>query len=283
MTQASLELDFAPAADALPPRDRIPAAALWGRYTPVCPITRHALGGTGADAPVVESLSAEPGSVQAVVSRQASAARAGCPWMAAMAQLRHLETGHSHEIAGLGVAAWRRWAVLLSFASPLSDVEAARLPLVLLPPPGVRPLHPLQRLQVLITEQLAAPGWSGRLRELADTLEAPRQREDFQLFVGALAPRLLELADDLSPRAQRQALEDLWLDATVRRRWTHLAVQLGSAGAEQLLCAGERQAATAVRDLLRGPRAGRGVRLAGRGTTAGRPPRNNSLTMGANA
>lgn len=287
MTQASLELDFTNTA-ALPPQANVPVAALWGRYTPSCPITRQLLGGSGADAPVVEALGLVAGTAQVVVSRRASVARAGCAFTAAMAQWRHLETGHSQEIAGLGLAAWRRWTVLLSFASPLSDVEAARLPLVLLPPPGVQPQHPLQRLQVLITEQLAAPGWSGRLRRLADELQAPRLREDFQLFVGALAPRLLELADDLSPRAQRQALEDLWLDATVRRRWTHLAVQLGSAGAEQLLRAAQRQATTAARDLApRGPRADRSgraaARLSTRPATAGRPPKNSSLTIGASA
>lgn len=286
MTQASLELEFAAAAT-LPPDDAIPAAALWGRYSPVCPITRHALGGTGSDAPVVESLASEAGAARAVVSRRASQARAGCAWGVAMTQLRHLETGHSQEIAGLGLAAWRRWAVLLSFASPLSDVDAARLPLVLLPPPGVRPLHPLQRLQVLITEQLTAPGWSGRLRPLAEELGEGgegRLREDFQLFVGALAPRLLELDDQLSPRALRQALEDVWLDTTVRRRWTHLAVQLGSAGAERLLRLARSQAATGVRDLApRAPRTARGVRFSSRDATAGRPPKNNSLTIGARA
>ncbi len=267
---------------ALPPARRVPPS--WtaaGQGMPACPITRRRLGGSGDDAPVLESI--VPGSPAVLLCRLASQARAGCDFSAAMTQLRHLETGYSQQIGGLAQAAWRRWAVLLSFASVLSDVEVARLPLVLLPPAGVRPLHPLQRLQVLITEQLATPGWSSRLRALADGIAEARQREDFQLFVGALAPRLLELPDALGTLAgQRHALEDLWLDNTVRRRWQHVAVQLGAAGAETLLKhhPARRQATTLARGVI--ARAARSA-PGGLDWTAGKPPKNSSATIGASA
>lgn len=225
-------LDLEPRAVSAPTRRRDPPPVPhWMGL--VCPVARVPLGGSADCAPVVDTLT--DGSSQVVVSLQASRGRAGCNWTAAMAQWRHLETGHGAAIGGLGLAAWRRWAVLLSFTTALGDVDAARLPLAVMPPPGVKPLHALQRLQLLITQQLSSPGWSGRLRALAEGLAERQLREDFQLFVGALAPRLLELPGDRSPLAEQQSLEDLWLDATVRRRWQHLAIQLGSAGAERLL------------------------------------------------
>lgn len=260
-------------------------------YSALCPITRRWFGAGGDDAPVLETLA---GGLPAVlVSRAASRAREGCSYVAAAAQVRHLETGHGRTLGGLGLAPWRRWMLLLSFATPLTDLEAARLPLVLLPPPGVRPQHALQRLQAAISTQLGMPGWSLRLRAVADEIANASLRADFQLFVGALAPRLLELPASGSVSARRHAIEDLWLDATVRRRWQHVAVQLGASGAETLLrragpalhpadALSSAQAAAPARALLAR------VRGAARGSsdgtaTAGRPPKNSALTIGASA
>lgn len=260
-------------------------------YGALCPITRRWFGAGGDDAPVLETLAdAQPA---VLVSRAASRAREGCSYVAAAAQVRHLETGHGQTLGGLGLAPWRRWMLLLSFATPLTDLDAARLPLVLLPPAGVRPQHALQRLQAAISAQLGMPGWSRRLRAVADEIVHDSLRADFQLFVGALAPRLLELPAAGPASARRHALEDLWLDVTVRRRWQHIAVQLGATGAETLL----RRAGPALHPAIGGSQAqaaapARALLARVRGvsreafdgtTTAGRPPKNSALTMGASA
>ncbi len=211
-----------------------------------CPVTRQILGGSGPDA-VVQEVLRLPGMGDATaattiltpVSRAAAEARAGAGFVAVFTQWRHLQTGHAAQAAGLNEREWLRWAVLLSFVTPLPAVEVARLPMVVLPPAGVPLIHPLQRLQRLITRQLATSGWSLRLRQLAEPLAQEPMRHDFQCFVAALAPRVLELPDATAAGtgdvALRHALEDLWRDRSVQRRWQHLAIQLGQEGAERLL------------------------------------------------
>ena len=96
-------------------------------------------------------------------------------------------------------------------------------------------LNAAQGLQALVTLQLASAGWSQRLRELASGLIEAGVRQDFQLFVAAVAPRVLEWPELMTPQAQREALEDLWLDERVQRRWQHFVAQLSDAQTEQLL------------------------------------------------
>jgi hypothetical protein len=125
-----------------------------------------------------------------------------------------------------------RLAVLLSQCTALPFCEAASLPLHLLPPPQVQPANPVQVLQAWLTRQFAAPGWSARLRGLADTLPADARgqadtalRHDFNLFIGALAPRLLGTGSD--GRVPDTALEDAWSDQRVQRRWQRFTAALG--------------------------------------------------------
>lgn len=214
------------------------AVALGARH---CPITRQPLGGLEAAAPVLEPLrtpradGADAPAPKVLVSRVARDARDGAPFLHALTQWRHLQTGHAVHAGGLGEREWLRWAVLLSFVTPLADVDVARLPLVVMPPAGLALVNPLQRLQRLITRQLAAPGWSLRLRRLAEPLAADAVRHDFQCFVAALAPRVIELPEAASGIELAHALEDLWCDRAVQRRWQHVALLLGRAGAERLL------------------------------------------------
>jgi len=202
-----------------------------------CPVLRRPLGGTTADpaAPVVERLDPHAGYVAgnlAVIGRLAAQAREDVDLMQAVRHARLAELG-GEPVAGLDAAAWWRLAVLRSFVTPLPLHQAARLPLAVLPPAGVRPVNGVQRLQLLVTLQFAAPGWSERTRDIAALLPEHTLRHDFNLFVGALAPRVLEAG--ANPADLPQALEDAWLHERVQRRWQHFALSLGEAGVESLL------------------------------------------------
>jgi hypothetical protein len=108
----------------------------------------------------------------------------------------------------------------------------------MLPPPAVQSVNPSQRLQLLLTLQFATPGWSTRLRALAQALPAgalgqadAALRHDFNLFIGAMAPRLLGVGDSLGSAT----LEDAWADLRVQRRWQQFAAALGEARVAPLL------------------------------------------------
>ena len=233
-----------------------------------CPITRQRLGGA-EHALTVELLQPSLGYVAGnlvVMGAAAAAARAGCGFGQAIA---HVRAGV--ELQGLDSAAWWRMAALLSLATPLSHLDAARLPLRVLPPNGVRAVNPAQRLQILLTMQLGSPGWSGRVRTFAALLADAGLRHDFNLFIGALAPRLLEASADADALALRHTLEDAWADARVNRRWQHFIVQISVAETETLLVR-----ATSMWM----PSPSRSRKLSQR-ATAGSPPKKSSQTMGA--
>ena len=58
-------------------------------------------------------------------------------------------------------------AALKSLATPLPHDEAARIPLLVLPPNRVRLVNPIQELQAVLTLQLSVPGWGQRARTVA--------------------------------------------------------------------------------------------------------------------
>lgn len=201
--------------------------------TPHCPVTRRALGGSTADAPVVERLNGDAGYAAgnlAVISAVAADTKAGRNATELLRHAARVDAGIDPAPEGLAPADLWRLAVLQSFVTPLPFAEAARIPLRVLPPNRVRVLNAVQGLQVLVTLQFAQKGWSQRLRELADALPAPDLRHDFHLFVGAFAPRLLEAGP-----ASRRALEDAWADARVQRRWQQFVLALGEHGVDTLV------------------------------------------------
>jgi hypothetical protein len=204
-----------------------------------CPITRAALGGAAGtpDAPVAERLDPTRGYTLgnvAVISTVASQARAGVGTLEALRRAHRLQAGEPSQ-HGLDAAAWTRLAALRAFGTALPFHEAARLPLVVLPPPGVEVVNPVQQLQVLLTLQFSTPGWSTRTREIAQGLPAHTARQDYHLFIGALAPRVMEADANAGPDAARAALEDAWLHERVQRRWQHFVLSLGEAGVEALV------------------------------------------------
>ena len=52
---------------------------------------------------------------------------------------------------------WSRLAVLMSFVTPLPHEQAARLPLLVLPPNRLRLLNPVQALQAVVTLSFTQP------------------------------------------------------------------------------------------------------------------------------
>lgn len=135
--------------------------------------------------------------------------------------------------ATLDARAWWRLATLRSLATPLPAAEAARLPLAVLPPNRVRVLNTVQALQVLLTLRLAHADWCARIGTVAALLPEHGLRTDFNLWVGALAPRLLEA--QAHGRELAGALEDAWLGERVQRRWQYFVLSLGEPGCEQLM------------------------------------------------
>ena len=202
-----------------------------------CPVRRQALGGAPGqdDAALFARINPDAGVAAGnLVQLSASAALLleTVDVEEAVRRARRAECAGA-EVEGQDAATWWRLAALRAFATPLPFALVARLPLALLPPNRVRLLNAAQGLQALVTQMFTAPGWSARCQTLSRLLPDHTLRQDFNLFVGAMAPRVLEAG---SGRADlRQALEDAWLGERVQRRWQHLVLSLGEAGTESLL------------------------------------------------
>lgn len=246
-----------------------------------CPITREALGGLPGSptAPVVVRLQSQAGYAAGhlvTMSMRAAQARGAHAATDLLPLARRIEAGIEEPLPGLSVDECSRLATLVSFATPLPFAEAARIPLRVLPPNRVRVLNAVQGLQALVTAQFASPGWSQRMRQMAAMLATQPLRHDFNLFVGAMAPRLLERANDAA--ATRRALEDAWADARVNRRWQQFVLHLGEAATEALLQRAAEAGLAAVRTLLHAPaQATEGWALATRGLVQRPAPRPRAL------
>ncbi len=171
----------------------------------------------------------------AMMSRQANAAKGHRDWPALASAAQSLQQGPIRDMGGLDAPAWRRLALLASFVTPLSHDEAATLPLHVLPPNRLRLFNPIQALQALVTRQFATPGWSQRLARLEALLPQAELRADFNRFVLAFVPRVLQQQQLLAPHDIRWALEDAWSHELVQRRWSRFALRLSACQAEQLV------------------------------------------------
>ena len=202
-----------------------------------CPVRRCSLGGaTGhPDAAVVARLNPLAGFAAGNLALMSAQAAAALDPVSAMQALRraHAAKAAACAVEGLDGAAWLRIAALRAFTTPLPFAEAVSLPLAVLPPNRVRLLNAAQGLQALVTQMFTSPGWSARCRAFAELLPAHTLRHDFNLFVGAMAPRVLEAGCEAA--ALRLALEDAWLLERVQRRWQHLVLSLGDAATVSLL------------------------------------------------
>lgn len=208
-----------------------------------CPVLRQPFSGLPGDplAACYERLNPALGYVPgnlAVISQRAAAAGRGLALQDLVRRAR--EAPPQGEEAGLSAEAWWRLAALKACALPAQALplhRAAALPLAMLPPPGLQPQVPALALQCQLSRMFLQPGWASRARELAQGLPAHTLRHDFNLFVGAMAPRLLAAGPraSISPAEMLHAVEDAWLHERVQRRWQHLVLCLGEAGCEALL------------------------------------------------
>lgn len=208
-----------------------------------CPVTRQALGPNDAVAPMPMRLSEEHPPARdnlVLASRSAAQARAGLTAAQIVQQAERMQREGLSTHSGLDAAAWARLASLTSLATPLPQLQAVRVPLRALPPAGARLRNPVQALQAALTQGLCLPGWSRRAAAIADALPQAALRHDFNLFVGALAARLMAIALDADEIEQQWAMEDAWADGRVQRRWAQFAIQLDAAQCRALLARVQR-------------------------------------------
>jgi hypothetical protein len=207
----------------------------------VCPITRATLtqaSGASSDASVdrVYNQAGYAAGNLAVMSARANEAKADLGCRDALTVVKQLEASGLDTLDGLSALQWSRLAVLMSFATLMKHDEAACLPLLVLPPNRLRLLNPVQALQAVVTLAFTEAQAVPRLRELMAHLPAPA-RHDFQVFVLTLQARRLAISVDLGMKTNgadlRHALEDLWTDAAVNRRWQRFALQLDEAACER--------------------------------------------------
>ena len=206
-----------------------------------CPITREALThgiGAPSDASIdrVRNDAGYAAGNLAVMSVRANAAKNDCDFDAALAAMRRAEGGANDAAPGdLDAAQWARVAVLCSFVTLLPHAQAAGLPLLVLPPNRLRLFNPAQALQALVTRQFGRTGWSARIARIEALLSGKPLRHDFQRFVHAMLPRVLEAGRDLDDAARTWALEDAWRNPLVLRCWTRVARQLDPTTCEQIV------------------------------------------------
>ncbi|NML15619.1 hypothetical protein [Azohydromonas caseinilytica] len=206
-----------------------------------CPVTREPLT-QGLERPtdasvaqLLDTAGCTAGNL-VMLSAAASQARAAARDLPQVqAQQQRLARGGLASLDGLTAAQWARLATLLSFVTPLPHEEAARLPLHLLPPPRLRLANPVQGLQALLTLQLAHPQWSPRLSRIEALFQALGLRQDYNLFIHTLIPRLLaaQVRDD--PLRTRWALEDAWSHEALNRRWQRLVLRLDADASQTLI------------------------------------------------
>lgn len=134
-------------------------------------------------------------------------------------------------LEGLRAADWGRLLALVAYVTP--DANSATRLQAALPTNRLRLLNPVQALQAWVTRQLATGGWSQRLQALHDALPGVPARQAATRLTVALAPHALLIPG--TPLEQRAALEDLWLDGRVQRRWFALVEQLSPLTLERLL------------------------------------------------
>jgi len=204
-----------------------------------CPVTRTALSMATLDSSdaSIDRVRNDAGYAAgnlAVMSARANEAKADLGWQDALTVVRQLESSGLDTLDGLAPVHWSRLAVLMSLVTPLAHAEAACLPLLVLPPNRLRLLNAVQALQAVITLAFTQAQAVPRLREMLPHLPATA-RHDYQVFVLTLQARRLAIGMQTAGPELRRALEDLWTDAAVNRRWQRLALQLDEAACERLV------------------------------------------------
>ncbi len=221
---------------------------------PRCPITRALLAdgearaaetlaaGSAADAAVAPSIdrvrddAGYAASNLATLSRRANHAKGQRGRAEALEIARRLDADVPGAVSdGLGAAEWARIAALCSFVTPMSHAEACRAPMRVLPPNRLRLFNPAQALQAFVGRQFLKPGWSERSAAFTALLPGEGLRRDFQAYIIALAPRVIEAGGIADATRARWAVEDAAALPRVQERWVRFAGPLDPAACEALL------------------------------------------------
>ena len=203
---------------------------------PHCPITRQSLADV-VDGWRVARVRRDAGYAAGNLSRLSARADAAQARLGLAESLDLLRAGRSDADAchaGLTLAQVRRLVVLRSFVRPLPH-EAAALPLLVLPPPGLLLLNPLQALQCCLTRAFGEATPNRRLAALREALPDAASRDALDAFVAAYHPVVAAAVTAASTPARRWALEDAWADGRVLGRWKRFARTLTAAQCEALL------------------------------------------------
>ncbi len=207
----------------------------------VCPVTGGALThatGTDSDASVdrVNNQAGYAAGNLAVMGVRANRAKSAYDWRDAAAFVRQIEGGKLGEIDGLNAREWARLAALMSYCTPLSHAEAANLPLLVLPPPRLRLLNPVQAVQAGLTLCFAGLGRAPKLDALVRIFPRCAQ-EEVKSFVTTLLARRISAGPAANPAQLRSLLEAAWCEPLIVRRWQRVALRLDAASCEAVAAA----------------------------------------------
>lgn len=207
----------------------------------VCPITGQALtrgSGTDTDASVdrVNNQAGYAAGNLAVMSVRANRAKSGYDWRDAAAFVRQIEAGQFGTVDGLNACEWARLAALMSYCTPLSQAEAANLPLLVLPPPRLRVLNPVQAVQAGLTLCFARTDKAPKLDALVRIFPAGVQFE-VRSFMTTLLARRIAAGPAASSGQLRTALEAAWREPLIIRRWQRVALRMTPASCEAVAAA----------------------------------------------
>ena len=186
-----------------------------------CPITGRALGNDAVVVPVDVQRGWAAGNLM-LVSPAIADRWTAIDWAIAKDALARAEADAENDVDGLPLRHWRRIVALKSLATPLPHDEAARIPLLVLPPNRVRLVNPIQELQAVLTLQLSVPGWGQRARGVADSLPQAL-RTEFNLFFNSLLAQALRQGHGDAKPEMRDALAAAWGGEVVMRRWGRFA------------------------------------------------------------
>lgn len=207
----------------------------------VCPITGQVLTrGTGADTDAsVDRVNNQAGYAAgnlAVMSVRANRAKSAYDWRDAAAFVRQIEAGQLGEIDGLNSREWARLIALMSYCTPLGHAEAANLPLLVLPPPRLRVLNPVQAVQAGLTLCFTRTDRAPKLDALVRIFPAGVQFEA-RLFMTTLLARRIAAGPLATPAQLRAALEAAWCEPLIVRRWQRVALRMTPACCEAVAAA----------------------------------------------
>lgn len=207
----------------------------------ICPITGQALtrgSGTDTDASI-DRVNNEAGYAAgnlAVMSARANRAKSAYDWRDAAAFVRQIEAGKLGSIDGLNAREWARLATLMSYCTPLSHVEAANLPMLVLPPPRLRILNPVQSVQAGLTLCFAQTDRAPKLDALVRIFPACVQFE-VRSFLTTLLARRIAAGPAATSVQLRAALEAAWCEPLIIRRWQRVALRMTPASCETVAAA----------------------------------------------